>query len=154
MKVLSLCAAVAVAALCLGCQQDGGPAGSNPQAAAAKAAQTANLICPITGNLVSPNGPMRQWEGRAVGFSAADSATQWDKLSEADKKTQFETAVNKQMSMVVNSRCPMKDYPISRAIPMRQFDGKIVGFCCAGCPHDWDKLTDAQKKARLAAAMK
>ena len=33
----------------------------------------------------------------------------------------------------------------------RTHKGKKVAFCCAGCPAAWDKLTDAEKDAKLAA---
>jgi cobalamin-dependent methionine synthase I len=33
----------------------------------------------------------------------------------------------------------------------RQYKGQRVAFCCAACPAAWDKLTDAQKDAKLKA---
>ncbi len=35
----------------------------------------------------------------------------------------------------------------------REYKGQKVAFCCAMCPPAWDKLTDAQKEAKLKAAM-
>jgi hypothetical protein len=59
---------------------------------------------------------------------------------------------------VVNGHCPILGSKLDRAnVPAeltRMFQGKKVGFCCAGCPDQWDQLTDAQKTAKLAAAMK
>jgi hypothetical protein len=34
----------------------------------------------------------------------------------------------------------------------REWKGVKVGFCCAGCPPAWDKLSDQEKLAKLAAA--
>lgn len=59
---------------------------------------------------------------------------------------------------VVNSKCPIMGGKIDPAkVPAdltREYKGQKVGFCCAGCPATWDKLTDAEKDAKLAAAMK
>jgi len=59
---------------------------------------------------------------------------------------------------VINSKCPM---PMGGAVKpagvsaelVREFDGKKIGFCCAGCLPDWDKLSDDGKKAALAKVM-
>ena len=54
---------------------------------------------------------------------------------------------------IVNTRCPMMP---ARSVPAdteltRTFQGKTVGFCCAGCPAEWDALSDEEKEAKLAA---
>ncbi|MGB2822214.1 MAG: hypothetical protein WBF17_14615 [Phycisphaerae bacterium] len=58
---------------------------------------------------------------------------------------------------VVNAKCPMMGNTIDpAAVPAnltREFKGQKVGFCCAGCPAAWDKLSDEQKATKLAAAM-
>ena len=58
---------------------------------------------------------------------------------------------------VVNVTCPMMNKKIDPAnVPAncyRQYKGKGVGFCCPGCPRAWDKLSDAEKDARLKKAM-
>jgi hypothetical protein len=33
----------------------------------------------------------------------------------------------------------------------RDFNGQKVGFCCPGCPAQWDKLSGAEKDAKLKA---
>ena len=57
----------------------------------------------------------------------------------------------------VNVRCPIMDNPIDPAkVPaslVRVHDGKKVAFCCAGCPGTWDKLSKADKDAKLAKVM-
>jgi len=35
----------------------------------------------------------------------------------------------------------------------RTYNGKKVAFCCAGCPVAWDKLSDADKTAKLAKTL-
>ena len=58
---------------------------------------------------------------------------------------------------VVNATCPIMNSDIdSNNVPAeltRTFKGQTVGFCCAGCPAAWDKLTDENKQAKLDAAM-
>ena len=53
----------------------------------------------------------------------------------------------------VNDRCPIMGGKIDPAnVPdalTREFKGQKVGFCCGGCPAAWDKLSDAQKQAKL-----
>jgi hypothetical protein len=55
----------------------------------------------------------------------------------------------------VNVRCPIMGTPIDpAAVPselVRVYKGQKVAFCCGGCPAEWDKLTDAEKDAKLAA---
>jgi hypothetical protein len=57
----------------------------------------------------------------------------------------------------VNATCPIMGNPIDPAkVPVsltRDFKGRKVGFCCGSCPPAWDKLTDEQKAAKLAASM-
>ena len=52
-----------------------------------------------------------------------------------------------------NNRCPIMGSPINpekvTKILVRDYMGQKVAFCCAGCPSTWDKLTDAQKQAKL-----
>jgi hypothetical protein len=54
----------------------------------------------------------------------------------------------------VNNRCPIMGSPINpekvASNLIRDYKGQKVAFCCAGCPSMWDKLTGAQKQAKLA----
>jgi hypothetical protein len=54
-----------------------------------------------------------------------------------------------------NDHCPIMGTPIDPAkVPeglTREFKGQKVAFCCAGCPAAWDKLSDAEKEAKLDA---
>jgi hypothetical protein len=55
---------------------------------------------------------------------------------------------------MVNSRCPMMpDHPLGgKKMVTTAYNGKTVGFCCAGCVPEWNKLSDAEKQARLVAS--
>jgi hypothetical protein len=52
-----------------------------------------------------------------------------------------------------NNRCPIMGSPINpekvATNLIKDYKGQKVAFCCAGCPSTWDKLTDAQKQAKL-----
>ncbi len=52
-----------------------------------------------------------------------------------------------------NNRCPIMGSPINPEKVTKNligdYKGQKVAFCCAGCPSTWDKLTDAQKQAKL-----
>ena len=56
--------------------------------------------------------------------------------------------------MVINTKCPMMGGKVDPAkVPaslVREFGGKKIGFCCAGCPKKWDKLPDAKKTELVA----
>jgi len=56
-------------------------------------------------------------------------------------------------SAFANTKCPIMGGAIDPAkVPeslTRVYKGKEIAFCCAMCPGQWDKLTDAQKDARL-----
>ena len=59
---------------------------------------------------------------------------------------------------VVNAKCPITGTAIDPAkVPSeltRIYKGRKVGFCCASCPPAWDKLSDADKDAKLQDATK
>jgi uncharacterized protein (DUF305 family) len=56
----------------------------------------------------------------------------------------------------VNSKCPILGAAINPdkvpSVLTRMYKDQTVGFCCGGCPETWDKLTDAEKDAKLAKA--
>ena len=59
--------------------------------------------------------------------------------------------------MFANDRCPIMGSPIKSDKVgknlIRDHKGQKVAFCCAGCPAQWDKLTDAGKDAKLAKVL-
>jgi hypothetical protein len=58
---------------------------------------------------------------------------------------------------VANAACPIMGTKLDPAgVPdelTRLYKGRAVGFCCGGCPAAWDKLTDAEKDAKLAKVL-
>lgn len=61
------------------------------------------------------------------------------------------------MMPCVNVRCPISGKTIDMMNRpkdcTRMYKGMKVGFCCPNCPPEWDKLTDAEKEAKLKEAM-
>ena len=57
---------------------------------------------------------------------------------------------------IVNAQCPIMGTKLDpkkvTASLTRTYNGKKIGFCCAGCTSAWDKLTDQQKKEKLGKA--
>ena len=55
----------------------------------------------------------------------------------------------------VNTRCPIMGGVINPARVTddltREYKGQKVAFCCGGCPAEWDKLSPAEKDAKLKA---
>jgi hypothetical protein len=55
----------------------------------------------------------------------------------------------------VNARCPIMGGAINPARVTddltREYKGQKVAFCCGGCPPEWDKLSPAEKDAKLKA---
>jgi RND family efflux transporter MFP subunit len=56
----------------------------------------------------------------------------------------------------INRRCPIMGTTIDPAqvtpALTRDYKGHKVAFCCAGCPDQWDKLTDAERDEKLIKA--
>lgn len=63
---------------------------------------------------------------------------------------------NMAASGFANTTCPIMggsfDPAHMSADNLREWKGQKIGFCCSGCPEAWDKLTDAEKQAKLDAA--
>lgn len=70
--------------------------------------------------------------------------------------TSMPATAQSQPVAVVNTKCPIMGTKIDpNKVPanlIREFKGQKVGFCCGGCPAAWDKLTDAEKEAKLNAS--
>ena len=61
-------------------------------------------------------------------------------------------------SDIINTKCPIMGGAIDPAkVPAsltRPYKGKTVAFCCPMCLPAWDKLTDAEKDAKLEVVTK
>jgi len=95
--------------------------------------------------------------GQAI--KAAESGDKKTELAELNKAVNtlftIHAALGKHVKpQFVNSRCPIMGSPIDRdkvdASLTRDYNGQKIAFCCGGCPSVWDKLTDAQKQAKLS----
>ena len=68
----------------------------------------------------------------------------------------LQKAVGETTSPAVNTQCPMMGSEIDpENVPeslTREFHGRKIGFCCAGCPAGWDTLSDEQKQVKLDKA--
>ena len=56
-----------------------------------------------------------------------------------------------------NSSCPImggviEPDKVAKKL-IREHKGQQVAFCCGGCPTQWDKLTDAEKDAKLSKVL-
>jgi hypothetical protein len=49
-----------------------------------------------------------------------------------------------------NEKCPIMGGKPDPELVV-QWEGKTIGFCCDGCPQKWEKLSDEEKAAKLAA---
>jgi len=52
----------------------------------------------------------------------------------------------------VNQKCPYSGNPVNLSLTA-DYKGRTVAFCCAGCVNKWGKEIDADKDAMLAKAM-
>jgi hypothetical protein len=96
--------------------------------------------------------------GQAV--KAIESGDRQTELAELTKAVTMLASIHEALgkhvkSQLVNSRCPIMGSAINpdsvAANLTRDYKGQKIGFCCAGCPSAWDKLTDAEKQAKLSA---
>jgi hypothetical protein len=116
----------------------------------------ANTRCPMTGMTIDPmkvsESQMRMCKGMKVGFCSPDCAVAWDKLSDTEKDAKLQEVLP-----AANVSCPISGKTIDRMkLPdnqMRMYKGMKIGFCCPACPLVWDKLSDAEKDAKLEKAM-
>lgn len=73
--------------------------------------------------------------------------------SEKSDDSQQASAEEESESGVINSNCPIMGSKIDPDnVPeklTREFEGEKIGFCCAGCPKQWDNLSDQEKRAKL-----
>ena len=53
---------------------------------------------------------------------------------------------------IVNSKCPIVPDHIANPNVLVDFQGQKVALCCKGCTPAWNKLSDAEKATKIAAA--
>lgn len=102
----------------------------------------------------------------AKALKALDTATRAVESGDKDKALTQLTEARKLVAVThkamvllakprfANVKCPMMENPIDPTnVPAkltRTLKGQRIAFCCAGCPKEWDKLSDAEKQVRLA----
>lgn len=95
--------------------------------------------------------------GEAVkAIQSGDRQTELAELSKAlDKLITVYKALGTQVNpqFANNLRCPIMGSPINLETVgeslTRDYNGRKVAFCCAGCPSAWDKFSDAEKQAKV-----
>ena len=79
----------------------------------------------------------------ALGACASDSGSKAQATHDATKTASVKT---------VNTTCPIGHEAVDPSVATSSFKGQDVGFCCAGCKGKFDKLSDADKSAKLSSA--
>jgi hypothetical protein len=89
-------------------------------------------------------------------IQSGDRSTELAELSKAlDKLTMVYKALGTHVKpQFANSLiCPIMGSPIDVSKVnenlMRSFKGRKIAFCCNGCPSAWDKLSNAEKQAKV-----
>lgn len=100
----------------------------------------------------SPAHHLQALEDRlTAALAAAESGDAKAAAAELAKAKHLLGALKAQIADVpANDRCPIMGGKVNPKLT-RSFEGKTVGFCCAGCFPKWDNLSDAEKKAKLGA---
>ncbi len=92
-------------------------------------------------------------------IKAVESGDKKTALAELQKAQKVLAAISEAIGRhvkpkFVNDRCPIMGSPINPEKVaknlIRDYKGQKVAFCCAGCPSKWDKLSAAEKEAKLA----
>ena len=155
-----LCVVALAGLLVVGC--NGAPEPSGGGGGESGVVKADNLVCPIMGNTLPaagvPADQTRKYKGKTIGFCCAPCGPKWDELSDAAKDAHlakmFAAPAPAGAARVINTKCPIMGGKVDPAtVPpnlVREFGGKKIGFCCAGCPPKWDALAD-EKKAKIVA---
>ena len=92
-------------------------------------------------------------------IKAVEAGNKETALAELHKAQKMLVAINAGIAKHVkpkfaNVRCPIMGSPINpdkvAKNLIRDYKEQKVAFCYGGCPGQWDKLTDAEKDAKLA----
>ncbi len=54
----------------------------------------------------------------------------------------------------MNDKCPISGKPVNKDVKTASFENHNIGFCCNGCPSQWDAMSKEQKEAWCAKNMK
>ncbi len=145
--VISLAAAPAMSSSCGGCSESKKKAtASNPHAKSWQSKRT---------SLAHLSAALKAIDAATEAINSGNKKTALAELAKARKliaSTQMGTMKDAEPKLA-NVRCPIMGSTIDPAKASskltRMYKGQKVAFCCAGCPAAWDKLTDADKQAKL-----
>lgn len=94
---------------------------------------------------------------------AVETGNKATALAELYKAQKMLAAIKKSIAKrmkpkFANVRCPIMGSPINPAkvtkALTRKYKGQTIAFCCGRCPGQWDKISDAERDAKLARAKK
>lgn len=126
-SILSLSAALVLAAAFAGCSTNGSMKTGNGEACSAECADKAGCC-----------------EAGAKKEGCCESGAKKDGCC-AEKKAG-------ESASAVNAKCPYSGNPVNLSVTA-DYKGRTVAFCCGGCAGKWSKEIDADKDAMLAKAM-
>ncbi|MBE3063757.1 MAG: hypothetical protein IMZ69_01910 [Spirochaetes bacterium] len=151
--VLAFIGAPALAMSC--CASSGGAAnqrqhGAATDAAPAQVAANPSCAASVTAAIASIDAATKALESGDHAAAARELANAKKLLEAVQKQAASASAAP---AGFVNTKCPIMGSPINpsnvTAGLTRVHKGKKVAFCCGGCPAKWDRLTDAEKNAKL-----
>jgi hypothetical protein len=129
-------------------------------AKAEKQVEIVNAKCPLMGTAMGKTAPenmTRMYKGQRVGFCCGTCLKKWDAMNDADREATFKTAMGTNPVEIVNAKCPIMGTEMEKTAPenmTRMYQGQRVGFCCDKCLQEWDKMSAADRDAKLKAVMK
>lgn len=120
-----------------------------------------NIVDPIDGRRIDPvdihPDYIRIFRGQPVGFANNMNRRKWDKLSDAEKDALLKTALAGAVDKVVNALDPVDGRRIDPvSVPddlIRVYRGYRLGFSRQWTRRRWDRLSTAEKDARLRAVL-
>ncbi|MGC8669376.1 MAG: hypothetical protein ACP5VE_14820 [Chthonomonadales bacterium] len=149
----------------------GAPKQGKPKAKAAKVVEV--KVCPMDGmKAMGTMGGVERVGNYNVHFCGKECKQAFDKLSPKEKIAKVQAVLKKSApahpakkkmgmgpghsgaTLVSLEYCPMTGEKVKGAGGGSVvFENYKVNFCCAGCKAPFEKLTDAQKRAKIAAVL-
>jgi hypothetical protein len=124
--------------------------GAATDAAAAQVAANPSRAASVTAAIASIDAAAKALESGDRATAARELANARKILEAVQKEAASATAAP---AGFANTKCPIMGSSINPSKVTegltRVYKGKKIAFCCGGCPAQWDKLTDAQKDAKL-----
>jgi len=79
-----------------------------------------------------------------------DSDSANDRSAEDHESSAIERDAALAAAGIVNTTCPIMNQEVDPSLSVN-YEGTKVGLCCQGCFSKWYELSDAEKRAKLAA---